>query len=222
MPSVRAVLFDFSGTLASLEAGAHWFDGMGLDAAEQAEVMDRMTHPTASVEHPAWAYRDLDPVKHRQAYLHVLGECGLAADHAEALYARCVNPGEWRLYPDTASVLTALRDNGIRTAVLSNIAWDVRAVLAAGDAAADEYVLSYEIGAAKPDPRIFEEALARLGVEPAETLMVGDSVENDGAAAGLGCAFALVDPLPVAERPTGLRDALHDAGVRLPGAVSGP
>lgn len=210
---VRAVLFDFSGTLANLESGAHWFDGMDVDDAGRAEVMDRMTHPTASSQHPAWPHRDLDPESHRQAYLHVLGDVGLAPQHAEALYERCVDPDEWQVYPDAVEVLDRLRANGIRSAVVSNIAWDVRRTLAKAGARADEYVLSYEVGAAKPDPRIFEVALQRLGVDAAETLMVGDSVENDGAAREIGCRFVWVDPLPVAERPAGLVEALRAAGV---------
>lgn len=212
---MKAVLFDFSGTLARLEEGDHWFEGMGLDADSRAVVMDRMTHPTATVTHDAWEYRDLDPAKHRQAYLHVLQESGLTDSHAESLYARCIDPAEWQLYPDTAFVLDTLRSNGIRTAVVSNIAWNVRAVLEADDTDADEYVLSYQVGAAKPDPRIFEAALTRLGVDASDALMVGDSVENDGAARALGIGFVLVDPLPIGERPTGLIDGLREAGVSL-------
>jgi HAD superfamily hydrolase (TIGR01509 family) len=212
---VRAVLFDFSGTLAALEARDDWFTGTGLDAAQRAEVMDRLTHPTATVPHHAWEYRDLDPARHREAYLHVLQTSGLADEHAEQLYRRVTDPAEWAVYPDTAFVLTSLRQNGIRTAVVSNIAWDIRTVLPAAGAEADEYVLSFEVGAAKPDPRIFREALTRLDVPADEALMVGDSEENDGAARQLGCDFALVDPLPIADRPTGLIAALRDRGLFL-------
>ena len=213
MADVRAVLFDFSGTLASCEARDDWFTGMGLNAAQQAEVMDRLTHPTASVTHHAWAYRDLDPALHREAYLHVLNNSGLCDDHAEELYRRVTDPAEWAVYPDTVSVLKSLRQNGIRTAVVSNIAWDIRTVLTGSEV--DEFVLSFEVGAAKPDPRIFASALDRLGVSAEESLMVGDSEENDGAARELGCDFALVDPLPVGERPTGLMDALRERGLSL-------
>lgn len=215
MPSVKAVLFDFSGTLASLEDDESWYRGMGLDAGRRAEVVDRLTHPTAAVSHPAWAHRDLDPARHREAYLHVLGSSGLSGEHAEALYARCIDPAEWQLYPDTVSVLNSLRANGIATAVVSNIAWDIRRVLVPAGAEADEYVLSFEVGVAKPDPGIFEAALRGLGVDAGETLMVGDSEENDGAAGALGCRFALVDPLPVAERPSGLVDALRPHGIAV-------
>ncbi len=215
LPTANAVLFDFSGTLARLEDDDSWFDGMDLDAGQRAEVMDRMTHPTATVTHPAWEHRDLDPGMHRAAYMHVLRGCGLAAAHAEALYARCVNPAEWTVYPDTVAVLNRLRANGIRTAVVSNIAWDIRSVIHAAGADSDEFVLSFEVGAAKPDRRIFDAALARLGVDAADTIMVGDSEENDGAAREVGCGFILVDPLPVAERPAGLLDALRAAGVQV-------
>lgn len=213
MADVRAVLFDFSGTLASLEARDDWFTGTGFDAAQRANVMDRLTHPTASVTHHAWEYRDLDPALHREAYLHVLQTSGLADEHAEELYRLVTDPAEWSVYPDTAFVLTSLRLNGIRTAVVSNIAWDIRPVLTAAEV--DEFVLSFEVGAAKPDPRIFTEALARLDVPAEQALMIGDSEENDGAARELGCSFALVDPLPIANRPTGLIDALRVHGVAL-------
>lgn len=213
--SVRAVLFDFSGTLARLEDDDAWFAGMDLDEPMQAMLMDRLTHPSATASHPSWDDRDLDPALHREVYLHVLRETGLPDEHAEAVYRRTIDPAEWEVYPDTVDVLKALRHRGIRTAVVSNIAWDIREVLDPAGAEADEIVLSYEVGAAKPDPRIFEAALARLGVDPAHALMVGDSMENDGAARELGCAFAYVEPLPLAERPTGLIDALRRAGVEL-------
>lgn len=215
MPSVKAVLFDFSGTLASLEENDDWFAGMGLDARRRAEVMDRMTHPTATAVHHAWEHRDLDPRMHREAYLHVLGESGLPPQHAAALYERCIDPTEWAMYPDTAEVFGLLRNLGIRTAVVSNISWDIRPTFAGIDEGPDEFVLSFEVGAVKPDPRIFEAALSKLGVHGTDALMVGDSVENDGGARAVGCAFALVDPLPIAERPTGLVDALRAEGIAI-------
>jgi HAD superfamily hydrolase (TIGR01509 family) len=213
LADVRAVLFDFSGTLASCEARDDWFTGMELNGERRAEVMDRLTHPTASVTHHAWEYRDLDPALHREAYLHVLNNSGLTDEHAEGLYRRVTDPAEWSVYPDTFSVLKSLRQNGIRTAVVSNIAWDIRPVLTGSDV--EEFVLSFEVGAAKPDTRIFTAALDRLGVAADETLMIGDSEDNDGAARELGCAFALVDPLPISQRPAGLIDALRVHGVAL-------
>ena len=221
---VKAVLFDFSGTLFRLEEDESWFAGMAADEAEidghvQAELMRRLTAPTGrsvqmtDEQYHAWVNRDLAPHLHREAYLHVLRESGLADHHAEALYRRVIDPASWTPYPDTAPALRALRAQGIKTAVVSNISFDVRPAFRTAGADADEFVLSFEFGAIKPDPAIFEAALTRLGVPAADALMVGDSEEADGGARALGCAFALVDPLPTAERPDGLITALQGHGL---------
>lgn len=222
MTSVRAVLFDFSGTLFRLEKDDSWFDDMGLAEHVQAELMARLTHPTSHHEvqmtdeaYHAWLNRDLVPSLHREAYLHVLRSSGLSDPHADHLYQRVIDPASWSPYPDTARVFRGLRSQGIKTAVVSNIAYDVRPALTAAGAEPDHVVLSYEVGFAKPDPQIFRMTLDRCGVTPAEALMVGDSAENDGAANSLGCAFALVDPIPIDHRPTGLVDALQDNGITV-------
>ena len=226
-------MFDFSGTLFRLEEDDSWFAGMrldgGLNADEdrevdghvQAELMRRLTAPTGRSVHMtpealhAWVNRDLAPHLHREAYLHVLRESGLARQHAESLYSRVINPASWMPYPDTAAVFDELRQRGLKTAVVSNIAFDVRPAFErigiAGDV--DEFVLSYEVGAVKPDPAIFQTTLDRLGVPAEHALMVGDSDEADGGARAVGCGFALVDPLPTSERADGLISALRAHGV---------
>jgi HAD superfamily hydrolase (TIGR01509 family) len=225
---VQAVLFDFSGTLFRLEEDDSWFEGIEVDERHvdghvQAELMRRLTAPTGrSVEmtpqaHQAWIDRDLEPHLHREAYLHVLRESGLADHHAEALYGRVIDPSSWTPYPDTAEVLKGLHRQGVKTAVVSNIAFDVRpafVAIGAGDHV-DEFVLSFEFGAIKPDAAIFETALARLGVEAAHAVMVGDSAEADGGARAVGCGFILVDPLPTVERTDGLKSALTDFGMEV-------
>ncbi|HEV7419629.1 MAG TPA: HAD family hydrolase [Mycobacterium sp.] len=226
--TTRAVLFDYSGTLFRLEEDDSWFAGMrvderAVDGHVQAELMRRLTAPTGrSVEmdqqtYQAWLDRDLAPHLHREAYLHVLRESGLADHHAEALYRRVIDPISWTPYPDTATVLAALHGQGIKTAVVSNIAFDVRPAFRPVGAIdhVTEFVLSFEVGAVKPQPEIFHTALSRLGVAAADALMVGDSEEADGAARAVGCAFALVDPLPTDQRPDGLIEALkaHDIAV---------
>jgi HAD superfamily hydrolase (TIGR01509 family) len=47
-------------------------------------------------------------------------------------------------------------------------------------------VISYEVGCAKPEPRIFEIALDRLGVAPSHALFVDDREENIEGARRLG------------------------------------
>src|SRR6478736_8137238 len=170
---VQAVLFDYSGTLFRLEEDDSWFHGIEIEDRQieghvQAELMRRMTAPTGQHvdmtpdAHHAWINRDLAPHLHREAYLHVLRESGLADHHAETLYSRVIDPSSWTPYPDTAAVLKGLHRQGIKTAVVSNIAFDVRpAFLALGVAGViDEVVLSFEVGAVKPDAAIFETALS--------------------------------------------------------------
>lgn len=226
--TTRAALFDFSGTLFRLEEDDSWFtdilvDEKAVDEHVRAELMHRLTVPTgrpvemSDEQFESWINRDLQPHLHREAYLHVMRESGLTDEHARKLYARTVDPAYWVAYPDTADVLQRLRDRGIAVAVVSNIAWDIRAVFRnhGVDHLVTEFVLSFETGAVKPNPEIFQAALTRLGVDAADAVMVGDSEEADGGALAVGCRFALVDPLPVAARPDGLIRALTSAGVEV-------
>lgn len=63
-------------------------------------------------------------------------------------------------------------------------------------------VRSYELGARKPDPRMYHAVLEGLGTSAAETLFVDDSPGNIAAAAELGFATVLVagEPRDVAAR----------------------
>ncbi|MTD57944.1 HAD family hydrolase [Amycolatopsis pithecellobii] len=226
--TIRAVMFDFSGTLFRLEQHESWLahltdaGGEPLDVEAQAELMRRMTAPTGKVvelsdEYQyAWENRDLDPALHRKIYLEVLRRSGVPKlEQAEALYGRLIDPDEWTPYPDTEAVLKSCAGKGLKVGVLSNIAFDIRPAFA--DRGLDQYVdaflLSFEEGVIKPDPAVFRLLLDRLGHAPEETLMVGDSAEADGGAAALGCPFALVDPLPTTDRPDALLVALRTHGV---------
>ncbi|TWE14585.1 HAD superfamily hydrolase (TIGR01493 family)/HAD superfamily hydrolase (TIGR01509 family)/HAD superfamily hydrolase (TIGR01549 family) [Prauserella muralis] len=221
-------MFDFSGTLFRLEQDETWLDdltdheGDPLDIEAQAELMRRMTAPVTQVvelegelQH-AWENRDLDPGLHRKVYLEVLRQSGIPqVEQAKALYNRLIDPAEWTPYPDTEPVLKTLADRGVRVGVLSNIAFDIRPAFAERglDTYVDDFVLSFEVGAIKPDPAIFRMLLDRLGTAPERTLMVGDSRSADGGARELGCPFALVEPLPTAERTDGLLTALREHAV---------
>ena len=50
----------------------------------------------------------------------------------------------------------------------------------------DQLTISAEVGLAKPDPRIYELALERLGVEGPRAIFVDDFIENLEAASALG------------------------------------
>ena len=84
-----------------------------------------------------------------------------------------------RLFPEVPDVLAKARAAGLRLAVCSNLAQEygraVRSLLPGLDA----YVLSYEVGVAKPHPTMYRLACAELGCAPADTVFVGDSKQCD-------------------------------------------
>ncbi|AXB45619.1 HAD family hydrolase [Amycolatopsis albispora] len=227
--TITAAMFDFSGTVFRLEQDESWLadltddGGAPLDLEAQTELMRRMTAPVGQVaqfddEHQhAWENRDLDVDLHRKVYLDVLRQSGVPdLAQREALYQRLIDPAMWTPYPDTEAALKGLAGRGVKVAVISNIAFDIRPAFRARgwDAYVDAFVLSFEVGAIKPQPEIFQAALDQLGVTGPEALMVGDSEEADGGARALGCAFALVDPLPTSERPDALLTALRTHELR--------
>lgn len=230
MTEPGAVLFDYSGTLFRLEEDESWFtdlrkgDDEQIDGHYQAELMRRLTQPVgatvtldADALH-AWERRDLDPAMHRAAYLAVLKESGIHdVAHAESLYGRVTDTASWVPYPDTAAVLRGLHEHGIPIGIVSNIGFDLRPAFErlGVDDIVGFYALSYEIGATKPDPAIFQAAAGALGVDASHCLMVGDSDEADGGSRAVGMDFALVEPLPTGARPDALIAAVAARGVRI-------
>jgi HAD superfamily hydrolase (TIGR01509 family) len=102
------------------------------------------------------------------------------------------------LYEDSIPVLRALRARGVRTALVSNCSRSTRPVVddLGLEREMDAVVLSFEVGAAKPDAAIYRAALDRLGSEPAGAAFVDDqSIYCDGAAA-LGMRTYLIQRDP--------------------------
>jgi putative hydrolase of the HAD superfamily len=103
-------------------------------------------------------------------------------------------------YPDALATLEALRARGLRLIVLSNWDFSLHEMLANTgiDDLVDGAVSSAEHGIAKPDPAIFEHALALAGVGADAAWHVGDSLEADVA----GAQAAGVKPIYVARDDT--------------------
>jgi putative hydrolase of the HAD superfamily len=118
-----------------------------------------------------------------------------AADHADALW-HILGPASFSVFPDALSALQELRARGIPLAVVSNWQSGLRHFCAElGIAGFFRSVLcSADVGAAKPDPRIFAEACARVGVPSGRTLHVGDTyVEDYVGALQAGLRAVLLD-----------------------------
>lgn len=96
----------------------------------------------------------------------------------------------WTRYREEVwSLARAFRDAGGRTGLLSNSGPEMMARVRVArrlDAWFDAVVVSCEVGLAKPDPRIYELCLSRLGVTPGQALFVDDREDNIEAAGRLG------------------------------------
>jgi HAD superfamily hydrolase (TIGR01509 family) len=224
---VKAVIFDFSGTLFHCGETQAWLAGTladaGIDAsADQIAYYAARLHdsgqpgahngdiPLPDRLRPLWERRDLDPSAHKAVYTELMRMTELPwPGIEELLYEHHWSPDAWVPYPDARPVLENLRNRGIPVAVLSNIPRDIRPVFRHHglDQLVTRYVFSYEEGLQKPDQEIFRRACGLLGHDPADVLMIGDSVVADGAATRIGCEFRAVAHLPIDQRPDALLNA---------------
>ncbi|TQS46731.1 HAD family hydrolase [Cryptosporangium phraense] len=198
---IDAVFFDFSGTLLSVEPAADWLVraatplGLQFTDAESGEMIERLIRsgrpggpaPTglSGALAELYAARDLTPEQHREAYVALMARADLPDPRlAEALYDAMFPPEAWVPYPDAPHVLETLHAHGIKVAVVSNIAHDLRPTFDHHGLTqwVDAFVFSYEVDAMKPSPKIFAAACEAVGVEPERALMVGDTLADAGAA----------------------------------------
>jgi putative hydrolase of the HAD superfamily len=103
------------------------------------------------------------------------------------------------MYEDALPVIEELRRHGIKIGLVTNGQRDLDEFVVHHGLEVDAKVGSKAHGRTKPHPSIFVAALAALGTSPAETVMVGDSYEDDiEGARALGIRAILLD-----------RDGLH-------------
>lgn len=203
---VTAVLFDFYGTLAQAtrwvsidvvlgergyvlpdEVRDRWWNS-GVDGIEHVE------HSQSRDHYQAWQ---------RQRLLAMLAETDVHPGEYEAILQQFRHGNATRVleaYPETPSVLCALHDRDVRVGICSNWDWDLsEAVDEVGITDLVEVVVSSAwAGARKPHPRIFEQSLAKLGVEASRVVFVGDTWGPD-----------VVGPQAMGMRPVYLRRDGH-------------
>jgi len=139
----------------------------------------------------------------REISLRWFGSVGFDDALAEALWSLDLEPEAWPVYGDVADVVGSIHAAGLSTALVSDFHADLRPHLRAHGVELDAYVISFEHGFQKPDPRMFLTALELLGVAPEDALMVGDRVTHDGGAAAVGVDTLLL-PQPPASGTRGL------------------
>jgi putative hydrolase of the HAD superfamily len=104
-------------------------------------------------------------------------------DRLHRLYGWKAFPGV-KVFQDTVEVLTALRDAGMKIGLVTNTdmpMWMREIELRAFGLldAIDVRLTAGDVGHLKPHPAPFREALKQLGVEPEETVFVGDRLQDD-------------------------------------------
>lgn len=145
----------------------------------------------------AAAMRANDPATGAAYWRAVVAAC-FGPDEAlfEALFAHYAEPAAWRVDDAARQLVARARDAGHPTAVVSNIDSRLHGLLAGLGLAPlfDTVVLACEVGAAKPDPAPFREALRRLGV--ARAVHAGDHETEDvtGARSAGLAAVAIAGP----------------------------
>jgi putative hydrolase of the HAD superfamily len=180
----RTVLIDCLGTLLALRPPApRLARALGIELAEAERRMRAEIAYYRAHMHTALDAASLADLRERCARI-------AGCDVDTLLDAIVFEP-----YPEVPVVLEALRARGTRLVVVSN--WDVslHEVLARTGLAplVDGAISSAEVGAAKPDPAPIRAALALVGAQAADALMVGDSPEDVAAAEAAGVAALRLD-----------------------------
>jgi HAD superfamily hydrolase (TIGR01549 family) len=199
--TVRAVLFDVDFTLCrpgpelsperyARIAGRHGIelDTRRYDEAREAAVLNLKRHPELLHDDSIWhAFTE-------EIFVGMGGPEELASECAIEIEQGWEAAENFELYEDALPVLEELRAAGLRIGLVSNGVRDLTEFVAHHRLDVDAIVDSRTHGRVKPHPTIFQAALEVLGVAAAETVMVGDSLEEDvEGAQALGMRAILID-----------------------------
>ncbi len=205
-PRLEAVLFDAGLTLIHAASPASLVAGEAIAAhgvaASPEEIERAMSEAEMHIQarwlaREWWASAQLVRELFVEAYrigLRVLRAVGnddrLAARLADAVYDNYQHARHWDLYADVRPTLEALHAASVRMGVVSDWGPGLEALVLELDLGnyVTAIVVSSRLGIAKPDPRVFQMALARIRADPSASIYVGDTYVKDvlGArAAGL-------------------------------------
>ncbi|HET9575988.1 MAG TPA: HAD-IA family hydrolase [Nitrospira sp.] len=102
-------------------------------------------------------------------------------DFFDRVFEVFADPRSWKLFPDTVSTLTRLREQEIELGIISN--FDSRLFTVMRGLGIAEVFATVTISslahAAKPSPKIFQLALDKHALDPEEAMYVGDSLRDD-------------------------------------------
>jgi HAD superfamily hydrolase (TIGR01509 family) len=212
---LQAVLFDMDGTLVETEE--LWGEAMAALAGRLGGVLSagarEQTVGTSMRVAMSILYADLG-VQRSEADL--LADARWVENETAALMTSRGMP--WR--PGARELLTAVRAAGLATALVTTTPRRVATIVLdritaeLGASPFDVTVCGDEVPARKPDPSPYLQAMAALGVEPGECVVIEDS--QAGISSGLAAGVAVLGVPEVqavaAEPGLTLRDGLVGVG----------
>jgi len=212
MHRFRAVLFDWGGTLTTLNVPMDlliseclrgvqtYLKGKGIQAS-----LDRLRELDLRTLEQKRMTEDFKEVNVTEAFTLFLRNLGLDAAKAVELVGEVIRADYmtvvpyYVLLPEALPTLQALKRCGYRMGVVSNNAFSemLRATVKALGLSSffGAVVASGDVGVKKPGPPVFLRALDLLDCRAEETVFVGDSLEADVAGArALGMTTIWVNP----------------------------
>jgi len=179
MADLSALILDFGGVLSHSQP-EDWYRHMAARLGSDADAFR-----AAYWEHRHAYDAGLPALEYWQRVHAALGRpCGAIDPLIQS------DVESWTTYREEVwTVARDFRRRGGHTAFLSNGVPEAMARIRANrplESWFDAVVVSCEVGVAKPDPRIYQICLSRLGVLPERALFVDDRADNIQAAARLG------------------------------------
>lgn len=167
----KALVFDFFGVVCN-EIGSPWFveHHLGGDIAKEKYVHNA----DVGTESQAELFAELEKLS------------GIPAQNIEREWE-----GRARFNTGLIALIKGWRAGGCKAGLLSNAPSPFfRTLLARSgfESIFDAVIVSSEIGHAKPDPQMYLAMLEKLGVAPADALMVDDRQDNVDGALAVGMA----------------------------------
>ena len=190
-PTFDLVMFDLDGTLVETapeicDAVNDTLQHFGLPAVTQAQVADWIGHGTRELLIQALSHSGQGSIAEVRAS-DSLGQ--IAAEFDTHYQRRCGTRSQ--LYPQVREALTALRQRGVKLAVVTNKEGRfATTVLNAHQLLPllDCVVSGDTLPTKKPDPAGIHQCLAQFGVPPTRALFVGDSSIDVATARNAGVA----------------------------------
>ena len=187
----RAVLIDLYDTLVASDWHL-WRDllagHVGMDPATLGRAFDA-TRPDRSVGAFATEEDDTRAVLEAAGLTHDAGHIRELVRIERDFMTTGV-----RLYEDSIPTVRALRAEGVKTVLVSNCSHNTRPVVARLDLERefDALILSFEVGARKPQRAIYQAALDAVGSQAADATFVDDQADYCDGARALGLDTRLI------------------------------